>query len=337
MATKKEDQPKMNLQQKLLQAKKRVPYFKKDKAGHQYKYASPDVVLGTLNPILNELGIRLKTEIIDVHTEKVFAKPRGFDVFIDGKKTTQVHDVYETMYHIKFRMTWIDVDTDERDENMWFASGVNGHELGAGSSCTYAERYFLLKQFNIPTGDDDPDSFQNRHMSDEEKNRLAAEEAAKQLEHIESIKNAAISALKSFKTTDQFNGFKEAHSEALRIKDVSEFSKKRFEEVKKAQEKSESNPAGLLKKQDPNDSITDKGSTTVGEMLMAIATPTEVLSQVDEAIDEISKYTNTQELSTWALSKVKSFERFKEPKEKIEEFKLKVNTAVTSLIATNPQ
>lgn len=33
---------------------------------------------------------------------------------------------------------------------------------GIGKALTYAEKYFLLKQFNIPTDNDDPDSFQQR-------------------------------------------------------------------------------------------------------------------------------------------------------------------------------
>lgn len=45
----------------------------------------------------------------------------------------------------------------------FYAQGIDTEgEKGVGKALTYAEKYFLLKQFNIATDTDDPDSFQNK-------------------------------------------------------------------------------------------------------------------------------------------------------------------------------
>ena len=62
--------------------------------------------------------------------------------------------------------------TGEKDENIFFSSGLNGDEKGVGSALTYAERYFFLKYFNVPTDDDDPDSFQEKHLTEEQKKEI---------------------------------------------------------------------------------------------------------------------------------------------------------------------
>jgi hypothetical protein len=39
----------------------------------------------------------------------------------------------------------------------WYGQGIDSGERGVGKAMTYAEKYFLLKFFNIPTDEDDPD------------------------------------------------------------------------------------------------------------------------------------------------------------------------------------
>lgn len=172
----------MSIYKKLLEIKKQVPYIKKDKAkgnGLQYSYASPDAVLGTLNPLLNEAGIFLKTEIIKSTSTRIFEKQKGIDVYINKVPQGVIIDVHETLFDVDFRFTWIDTETDEREVCLFSASGVNGDEKGLGSAMTYAERYFLLKTFNIPTGDDDPDAFQTKHLTADEKKAIEAEQKQK--------------------------------------------------------------------------------------------------------------------------------------------------------------
>lgn len=152
MADKKTDKSAedfKNLHEKLLFVKKQVAYLKKDTKGHNYQYASPELVLGELNPLLNEVGVMLKSEVVNVEHEVIeYSTDSG-----KGK--------IEVLYNVKMLCTWIDTENpDDREPCEWHGSGMNDFEKGYGSALTYGERYFMLKYFNIPTGKDDPDSFQ---------------------------------------------------------------------------------------------------------------------------------------------------------------------------------
>jgi len=209
----------MNIYKKLLEIKKQIPYLEKDKkkasGGLQYSYVTPEQVLGTINPLLNDKGIMLKTEVIKCTTSRIFAKRKGVDVYVLGQKTTEVVDVHETLFDLDLRFTWIDTEDGEKEECLFSASGVNGDEKGLGSALTYAERYFILKQFNIPTGDDDPDAFQNKFMSDDEKKALKeeVEKQAKAQQQQETEKrqrdlNTHIAKLANCKTVDELKTLK---------------------------------------------------------------------------------------------------------------------------------
>lgn len=131
-----------NLWQKLAAIKAAVPYLQKNKPGFNFKYADPESVLGTINPLLLEHGVALKMEVTDENHERVKDSK--------GKE--------ETLFNLRFLFTWINTEKpDEREEIRWAASGVNNDEQGVGSAMTYGLRYFMLNQFQIPTGKDDPD------------------------------------------------------------------------------------------------------------------------------------------------------------------------------------
>ena len=60
------------------------------------------------------------------------------------------------------QFTWVDCETGEKDVNLFGANGQNDWDKGVGSALTYAERYFLLKYFNIATDEDDIDNDQRK-------------------------------------------------------------------------------------------------------------------------------------------------------------------------------
>lgn len=168
-AKKKEEETEVNLTllQKLLEIKKSVSFIKKDTKGHNYTYASPSAVLGAINPLLNEYGILLEQRIKNVESKRVFAKPNSKAVpstNSDGKTVSVCtpFDVFEEHVSIWFDMTWVDVESGDERVVPFFAQGMNGDDKGVGSAMTYAERYFMLKYFNIPTDDDDPDWLANK-------------------------------------------------------------------------------------------------------------------------------------------------------------------------------
>ena len=162
----------MNIYQKLLAVKRAVPYLKKDKRGFNYTYVTPSQLFATINPVLNDIGLLLVTNVVG-----------STSYLINTGKTDKAKA--EWKYDLDFIFDWIDTETGEKISIPWKASGVNGEDKGLGSALTYAERYFILKQFNIPTDDDDPDSFQRKHLSHEELMALDKAEADQKAREVE--------------------------------------------------------------------------------------------------------------------------------------------------------
>ena len=145
MATAKNQENKMNLFQKLLEIQKTVVGLGKDSKSFGYQYVSGSKVLEHIKPMMNELGIILKQEVLDIENTR-------------QDYTTKSGSKSEILTKASMRFTWIDCETGERDENYFAANGQNDWEKGLGSALTYAERYFLLKYFHISTDEDDIDN-----------------------------------------------------------------------------------------------------------------------------------------------------------------------------------
>ncbi|MED2978240.1 ERF family protein [Bacillus swezeyi] len=147
----------MNIYQKLVEVRKAVPYLKKDNQGKQYAYTSSSQVVAAIREKMDELGLLLVPNIIDknVRTETVEFKDKNGNV---NKKTTT--------YFTELTMEYKWINTENPEETMvvpFYAQGVDiAGEKGVGKALTYAEKYYLLKQFNIPTDDADPDAFQEK-------------------------------------------------------------------------------------------------------------------------------------------------------------------------------
>lgn len=144
------------LEKKLLEIKKRVPYLKPNEKGFGYDYVDPSRVLGVFNPLFNEYGILLEPAIIDseIITVDVYQDNK---MRKDGDEPTKVKT--EVIHNVTMEFTFIDVETGERKTIPWMGAGSNGMEQGFGSALTYAERYFLLKYFNVPVNQDDPNYY----------------------------------------------------------------------------------------------------------------------------------------------------------------------------------
>ena len=146
MTTKKEKpMEKQNIYQKLLVIQQKINGLGKDKSTYNYKYVTGDKVLGEIKPLMNELGLLLKQEVISINNS------RQDYITKSGQKS-------EILSKVMMRFTWVDSETGEKDENLFGANGQNDWEKGLGSALTYAERYFLLKYFHIATDEDDIDN-----------------------------------------------------------------------------------------------------------------------------------------------------------------------------------
>ena len=181
MATAKNTEKKMNLFQKLLEIQKTVVGLGKDSKSFGYQYVSGSKVLEHIKPMMNELGIILKQEVLDIdNTRQDYTTKNGLKSEILTKAT--------------MRFTWIDCETGERDENYFAANGQNDWEKGLGSALTYAERYFLLKYFHISTDEDDIDN-PNRKPNEVVKPTASASATSKKptISDMDAVKKALAS------------------------------------------------------------------------------------------------------------------------------------------------
>ena len=148
----------MNIYEKLLEVRKAVPYLKEESQGQQYKYVSSSQVLQSLREAMDEQKLLLIPKVIDtkVSTEMVEWQDKE-----KPKKTTT--------YFTELTMEFVWVNAEKPDEIIvcpWYGQGVDiAGEKGVGKALTYAEKYFLLKSFNVATDKDDPDSFQEKGNS----------------------------------------------------------------------------------------------------------------------------------------------------------------------------
>lgn len=153
---------KQNLFRKIGELKKSVSYIQKKNKGNGYAYVSSTDVLSAVRNQMDELGLMLITEIQD---KRVI--PQSYKT-TDHYGVTKLVTTYFTELDIKY--TWVDIESGESHEIIWYGQGVDPHEKGVGKALTYAEKYFFLKQFNIPTDEADPDSYQQ--ISNEQKQEL---------------------------------------------------------------------------------------------------------------------------------------------------------------------
>ena len=142
----------MNIYQKLLKIQQKIHGLGKDKATYNYKYVTGDKLLGEIKPMMNELNLILKQEILSIENSRQDYQVKN------GSKS-------EILSKVMMKFTWVDCETGEKDENLFGANGQNDWEKGLGSALTYGERYFLLKYFHIATDEDDIDNDQRKTSS----------------------------------------------------------------------------------------------------------------------------------------------------------------------------
>lgn len=149
----------LNIYQKLIEVRKKVPYLQKTEASDQYKYVSSSQVLSKVREEMDKQGLLLIPKVME-------AKVTGDTV----EKINKYNEVkHTTTYFTELTMEYIWVNAEKPEETIvcpWYGQGVDiAGEKGVGKALTYAEKYFLLKFFNIATDTDDPDSFQGKNES----------------------------------------------------------------------------------------------------------------------------------------------------------------------------
>ena len=161
------EKQKLNLYQKLHRVQSQVIGLGKDTQGNNFKYVSGTKVIDAIKPIMNEMGLLLKAEVLSIDNQR------------NDYATKSNPNKSEILSKVMMKFTWIDVETGEKDECLWGANGQNDWDKGVGSAMTYAERYFLLKYFHIATDEDDIDNPKIDELFEEIKICKTADELSK--------------------------------------------------------------------------------------------------------------------------------------------------------------
>jgi hypothetical protein len=134
-----------SIHNKLLIIQQSIDKFVQDGQAHGYKYTTGSTVLNRVRPLMNELGLLLNQEVIGI------ANNRMDYTLKNGNSKSEI------LTTLEIRFTWVDCESGETLVSHFAANGQNDWDKGLGSALTYAERYYLLKFFHIPTDEDDVD------------------------------------------------------------------------------------------------------------------------------------------------------------------------------------
>ena len=146
---------KLNLHQKLVEVRKSIHGFNKDKKSGSgnfgYEYVSGSQVLRAIKGKMDELGVLLIPEI-DYDTMK-WEK--------HNYKTKNGSDKIDFIITMKMNYTWVNAESpDDKITIPWVCIGQQTDDIAkaVGTAMTYNERYFLLKFLGLPTDEDDADA-----------------------------------------------------------------------------------------------------------------------------------------------------------------------------------
>ena len=175
----------MKLNEALLAIKEGIPYIEKDASGYNYKYVKGSNLLAKLNPLFLKHGV---TVIVHIEGEKMEM------VQIKDKKGTE-----KTKFFVTLNLFYRFAMGDESISLPWVGYGLNEDpSMASGSALTYAERYFFLKQFQVPTDEDDPDKWEEKNTPADEvddkkrkKARAAIHKVLRPCTSIESLNEAS--------------------------------------------------------------------------------------------------------------------------------------------------
>lgn len=136
----------MNLLEKLSAIQSGLDMFVKDMSigeGKQsYKAVGSEQVLRAFRPLLIEHKLLLEPSVEDARVTV-------------GTTSTGTTRYFTEMDMV---MTWVDVESGDTRPIKWYGQGVDlAGEKGCGKAQTYAEKYFIMKYFHVPTPTDDPD------------------------------------------------------------------------------------------------------------------------------------------------------------------------------------
>lgn len=147
----------LNLFQKIADVKANIDGFTKDVKSYNYSYVSGSQVLHRIRNKMIENNLLLVPKTSEENYKQI-------DVTRFNKKAGREITTSEFIVEMKLTYVWINADKpEEQFEVTFYAVGQQDDVSKAhGTALTYAERYFLMKFFNIPTDEDDADAKQKQ-------------------------------------------------------------------------------------------------------------------------------------------------------------------------------
>lgn len=134
-----------SLFEKLLAVRKSVTVVKKDATNqHQrFDYVSSAGVLMAIRTAMDHEGVLLVPSIVNREIDSVATK--------DG--------AHRFVIHLDMKYTWYNCeDPKDKLDVPAYTFGVDTDSKAVGKALTYSEKYFLMRFFNIPSDNMDPDA-----------------------------------------------------------------------------------------------------------------------------------------------------------------------------------
>jgi len=143
---------KLSLPKKLVEVRKHIGILRKTQKGQNGNYIDPAELLLKATDKMNDLNVFLTSNVLKSTLSK------------EHNPTKTTKDNHDFVVSLEMEMVFYDGDSDEKIVVPWFAFGKNTADpsMAGGSALTYYERYFFMKQFNVPTTKDDPDFLADR-------------------------------------------------------------------------------------------------------------------------------------------------------------------------------
>lgn len=138
----------LNLYQKIADVKANIDGFTKDTKGYNYSYVSGSQILH-----------RIRSKMVE-HNLLLVPSTSNEQWTTHSYKNKKGYEVVDFVIDMDLNYKWINADKPEEQLDISYHAFGQQSDISQahGTALTYAERYFLMKFFNIPTDEDDADA-----------------------------------------------------------------------------------------------------------------------------------------------------------------------------------
>lgn len=138
----------LNLFQKIADVKANIDGFTKDTKGYNYSYVSGSQILH-----------RIRSKMVE-HNLLLVPSTSNEQWTTHSYKNKKGYEVVDFVVEMDLNYKWINADKPEEQLDISYHAFGQQSDISQahGTALTYAERYFLMKFFNIPTDEDDADA-----------------------------------------------------------------------------------------------------------------------------------------------------------------------------------